>query len=142
MVITKSLILTALIGSLAACSSSPYQSGSVKYPAVVGPENSTSLLVYAVENLYITGKYGLDDAQKYKQNATVYTALETGEYGQVFEWYERTAMGQVKVVHGYPQGSGFCRVVYSQITVKDRSRHFEETACKEAGHDGWRFITR
>lgn len=138
----KSLILTVLLGSLTACGSTPYQSGSVRYPAVVQPENSTSLLVYAVENLYISTTYGLNEAQKYKQNATVYTALETGEYGQVFEWYERTAMGRVKAVHGYPQGSGFCRVVYSEITVKGRSRHFEETACKEAGHDGWRFVTR
>lgn len=138
----KLLTLTAVIGSLAGCGSTPYQSGSVKYPAVVQSENSTSLAVYAVENFFITTKYGLDDVQKYKQNTAVHTALETGDYGQVFEWYERTAMGQVKVVHGYPQGSGFCRVIYSQITVKGKSRHFEETACKEAGHQGWRFISR
>lgn len=138
----KSLILTATLASLAGCASSnPYQSQSIQLPAVSSKYSSAGITLYAVENLFNTAVYGLDRSQKEKQTAAVYAALN-GEYGDRFEWYDRDAKGSVKAVHGYPQGSGFCKVVYSLITVKGRSKHFEETACRKVGYEGWRFKSR
>lgn len=141
MAVMKSLILMATLGSLTACGTiAPYQSNSASTPSVA-VTYTPSDMVNTVVRLSTNSRYGLSRQQKQKQNAAVYTALES-DYGQVFEWYERDAMGAVKAVHGYPQGSGYCRVIYSMITVKGRQRHFEETACKETGHMGWRFIRK
>jgi surface antigen len=137
----KFLTLTVLLGSLGACAShSPYTSNSVNYAPVHSnvPGHQLGIILY---NL---GKYSslrLSPEQKQKQTTAVYSALE-GEYGDVYNWYEHTAMGSVKAVHGYPQGSGYCKVIYSTVTNKGSSRNFTETACKEAGHDGWRFIRK
>lgn len=139
-VLARLLILTVTLGSVVGCKSTPYQSQSVRQPSVVG-QTTASDVVNSVSFAFINNRYSLTEVQKQKQNAAVYSALES-DYGQVFNWYERDAMGAVKAVHGYPQGSGFCRVIYSLITVKGRSRHFEETACKESGHIGWRFIAK
>ena len=116
----RSLILTASIISLGACSTTPYQTRAVEVPTVQSPTGGTSLMVNIVNGLYIANRYGLDQQQKQKQTAAFYTALNS-DYGKVISWYERDAMGHVKSVHGYPQGRGFCRVVYSQVTVKGRS---------------------
>lgn len=137
----KLLTLTVTLGSTVACTANPYQSQSIRKPAVVSNNTTGSYALYAAENLFNTIKYGLDRVQKEKQSAAVFSALN-GEYGQIFQWYERDAMGTVKAVHGYPQGSGFCKVVYSQIIVKGRTKHFEETACRKVGYEGWRFKTR
>lgn len=138
-VVLKSLILTATIGSLAACSSSPYQTGSIQQPVVVSQYAGYSLIVDASKQLWLNNRYGLNKDQKLKQTQAIYAALDS-DYGKVFTWYDTTAMGAVKTVHGYPQGIGFCRVLYSTITVNGRTRQFEETACKKNLEDApWYF---
>ena len=137
----KLLILTATLGSLTACGTTlPQQSGSVRSPSVVA-YTTPSDLVNVTSLVFTRARFGLSDIQKQKQSAAVYSALES-DYGVVYQWFERDAMGAVKAVHGYPQGSGYCRVIYSMITVKGRQRHFEETACVDAGHEGWRFVRK
>tara|TARA_R110000851_G_scaffold271118_1_gene423695 strand:- start:380 stop:976 length:597 start_codon:yes stop_codon:yes gene_type:complete len=138
-VVGKFLTLMVILGSISACSSTtPYQTASVQQ-SVSGPYNSVNSSVTLAFNL-MRDYYGrLTTAQKQKQSGAVYSALE-GEYGVVHQWYDSNAMGAVKAVHGYPQGSGFCKVIYSTIVVDNKQRSFDETACKEAGHDGWRFI--
>lgn len=141
-VVLKSLILTATLSSLVACSSTPYQTKAIEVPTVQSPYGGVSLMVDVVNAVYITSRYGLDSEQKQKQTAAFYTALES-DYGKVISWYERDAMGHVKAVHGYPQGRGFCRVIYSQVTVKGRSRHFEETVCKKHLDDArWHIVRK
>lgn len=141
MALAKSLILTVMLGSIVGCgASTPYQSQSVRSPAVQGITTGSDV-VNGLSFVIQSRRFSLNDIQKQKQNAAVFSALE-GEYGQVFQWYERDAMGAVKAVHGYPQNSGYCRVLYSLVTVKGRSMHFEETACKGTGHNGWRFIRK
>jgi len=140
-VLPKLLILTAIIGSLTACgTTSPYQSESLRKPATTR-NASPSLLVGAFETAFINLRYGLSEEQKSMHTAAVYTALES-DYGKVINWYGGDAKGAVKAVHGYPQGGGYCRVVISQITVKDKSRDFKETACTNTDIDGWRFISK
>lgn len=137
----KFLICTVLLGSLGACAShSPYVSNSVNYAPVHSNTQGHQLAIIA----YNLGKYSflrLSTEQKQKQTSAVYAALE-GEYGQVFNWYDTTAMGSVKAVHGYPQGSGFCKVIYSTVTKKGNSRSYTETACKEHDTRGWRFVRK
>jgi len=137
----KLLILTATLASLAACSHTQplQQSESINRSAAANVHASSSML----EMLYNLGKYNyfsLTKAQKQKQNAAVHAALSS-DYGVVHEWYEHDARGAVKAVHGYPINSGYCRVIYSQVQVKGKSRHFEETACQSSGTlNQWRFV--
>ena len=139
MAVEKFLTLMATLGSLGACStSSPYQTSSVQ-GAVSGPYGNVNSSVTLAYNFIQDRHYSLNPQQKQKQTMAVYSALE-GKYGETFQWYEQNAMGGVKAVHGYPQGSGFCRVLYSTVVVDNKQRSFDETACKEAGHEGWRFI--
>lgn len=135
----KFLILTVLLGSITACSSnSPYQSSSV-YAPVVSPYDSSTASLYLAYKQVLESNYRLDNEQKNKQTGAVYSALDS-EYGVVYKWFHGDAMGAVKAVHGYPQGSGYCKVIYSTVIIRDKQRNFEETACKEEGHQGWRFI--
>ena len=135
--LAKLLTLTVMLGSITACGSTPYQSQSVRQPAVKG-QVTPSELVNVMQILYINGRYGLSEIQKEKQSAAIYSALES-EYGKEYQWYERDARGVVKAVHGYPMGAGFCRVVMSYIEVKGKGREFTETACQSVEYDGWRF---
>ena len=136
----KYLILTATLISLAGCSSSPMQDtpASVTGSSFRNYHSPTSS-VALVYNYFQHKNYSLSEQQQSKQTTAVYAALES-EYGQKFNWYEKNAKGTVKAVHGYPQGSGFCKVIYSSITVNYNTKNFEETACQESGHNGWRFV--
>lgn len=136
------LISTAIIVSLSACSVTPYQSSTISTPVVTAPNGGGSMIVSAVQHVYIANRYSLDKDQKLKQTQAVYTALAS-DYGKVIHWYEQDAMGAVKAVHGYPQGVGFCRVIFSAITVRGTTRQFDETACKKHYEDDhWYFIKK
>ena len=135
----KYLILMVTLGSVAACSSTPPTQSTSVDGAVVREYHNPVSSVAVLYNLFQYNKYSLNEEQKRKQTAAVYAALES-DYGQVYSWYEYDARGAVKAVHGYPQGSGFCRVIYSTIEVDGVQRNYEETACQEAGHNGWRFV--
>jgi len=131
-----------MLGSLTACKTTPYQSRSVSEPAVKGPGVEIGLIYSAIGNAYVASTYGLDDTQKQQQNMAVHTALDS-DYGRIVSWYDRDAMGHVKSVHGYPQGRGYCKVIYSAITVRGRTREFTETACQNYYDSrGWKFVKR
>jgi len=141
MAVGKSLILTATFVSLIGCTShSVNQSASVKN-SVTGPYGAALTSADVTWRLYQDWHYRLDDSQKAKQTSSVYAALES-DYGIVYKWFEGNAFGAAKAVHGYPQGSGFCKVIYTTVKVNNRQRTYEDTACKEAGHEGWRFVVK
>jgi hypothetical protein len=83
----------------------------------------------------------LDSTQESKQKLAVLSALN-GDYGDEYKWYEGDAMGIAKAVHGYPQGSGICKVVWETVYKGNKKSDFERTACVEWGHQGWRFIKK
>jgi surface antigen len=117
----------------------PQQSASIERSAKSNYSPGTSSLLFAIDVLDWS-RHTLTDEQKQKQNSAVQAALES-DYGVVYNWYEQTAKGSVKAVHGYPISSGYCRVIYSMITVKGKSRHFEETACQSSGtQNKWRWV--
>ena len=138
-VLGKLLILTAIVASTGCSTHSAYQSSSTSY-ATTELERGTDAYT-VVSNMIKWNSHRLSDIQSYKQRMAVHNALES-EYGVVYNCYEGNAKGSVKAVHGYPQGSGFCRVVFSEVTVNYDTRSFKETACKETGHPGWRFIRK
>ncbi len=127
----KFLTLAVLLGSITACGTLPQQSGSIERSTNVDYHDGLGSYI-TVLNLFKWQRYSLNDRQKQKQNAAVQAALQS-DYGVVYNWYETDAMGSVKAVHGYPINSGVCRVIYTNITVKGKSRHFEETACQSSG---------
>jgi len=136
----KLLISTVIIASLGGCAShSSYQSASSKFAATELERGSS---VYQVTtNMFKWYSSRLTKQQSHKHSMAVRNALES-DYGVEYSWYEDNAMGRVKTVHGYPQGSGFCRVVFSEVHINGSARSYEETACKETGHPGWRFIRK
>ena len=135
----KFLILTVLLGSITACGHLPQQSASIERSAKTHYSPGISTLTFAID-LLDWSRHSLNDEQKRKQNAAVHAALES-EYGTVYNWYEHNARGSVKAVHGYPISSGYCRVIYSLIEIKGKSRHFEETACQSSGtQNEWRWV--
>ena len=139
MVVGKFLILTALLISITACGTLPQQSESINRSAKANYSPGASSLTFVI-NVLDWSRHTLTDEQKRKQNSAVHAALES-DYGIVYNWYEDTAKGSVKAVHGYPISSGYCRVIYSMITVKGKSRHFEETACQSSGtQNEWRWV--
>ena len=138
-VVGKFLTLTVLLGSLVACGHMPQQSESIRRSASVDYYQGSHSLLFALNLLEWQG-HTLNDEQKRKQNSAVYAALESN-YGTRYDWFEDDARGSVKAVHGYPINSGYCRVIYSLIEVKGKSRHFEETACQSSGtQNEWRWI--
>ena len=129
----------ALLGSLTACAGhSPNQSASVNN-SVVGPYEAPISIANVAYDLYRDWNYKLDDVQKSKQTHAVYAALES-EYGVEYKWYHGNAMGVVKAVHGYPQGSGFCKVIYSTVMKNNKMRNFKDTACRHEAREGWHFV--
>ena len=86
--------------------------------------------------------YRLPAKDRMKQEQAMYFALDNSENGQSTSWYNNDTgtNGEVLVVSTYPMGSGYCRVVLSKLNYKSKLRHFKETACREGGHEGWRFI--
>jgi surface antigen len=77
-----------------------------------------------------------------QQEQSVFFALNNLQNGEVTRWYNGNtgAQGAVKVAMTYPQGSGYCRVIMSQIFYNGKQRDFKETACINAVDNSWRFI--
>jgi len=86
------------------------------------------------------GKLTKEDSAK--QNKAVFFALDNLEEGKVVAWHnmKQDTHGFVKIVMSYPHGSGYCRVVFTQIKKKNKIRDFKETACKDVAYQGWQFI--
>ena len=86
------------------------------------------------------GKLTKEDSEK--QNKAVFFALDNLEEGKVVAWHnmKQDTHGFVKIVMSYPNGSGYCRVVFTQIKKKNKIRDFKETACRDVAYRGWQFI--
>ena len=86
------------------------------------------------------GKLSKEDMKK--QDKAVFFALNNLDDGKVVSWHnvEKDTHGYVKIVASYPHGSGYCRVVFTQIQKKGNARDFKETACKDVSYRGWQFI--
>jgi surface antigen len=143
MAVGKSLILVSSLLLLNQCASHTVavdSQSTFKSVETVYDKNTSS--ANYVANFFKYKFYMLDDEDKEKQKTAIYFALNNLDNDIVTNWYNnRTeAQGQVKIVSSYPQGSGYCRVIFSQLIYRGKERSFSETACLEMGHSGWRFI--
>lgn len=86
-------------------------------------------------------RFNLNDKEKMLHQSAVYHTLNNAEIGAVTSWHstERLSTGRVRVVHEYPQSSGYCRVYQSYIELNGAKRHMTNKACKLAWHD-WVFL--
>jgi len=115
--------------------SASYKSVNQHYAKV----NSSANILY---NYALSKKYSLSKADKGKQRDTVFYVLNQLDEGQVAKWYneDKHTWGAVKVVASFPTGTGYCRILFSEIGKKDKSRFYKETACTDLAYYGWRFI--
>ena len=86
--------------------------------------------------------FSLSKEDKKKQQQAIFYALDNLPEGEIIRWHneDNNSWGRVKIVSSYPQGNGYCRIIFSQISKKGKIRDFKETACKDVAYDGWLFI--
>tara|TARA_B100000035_G_scaffold35136_1_gene26581 strand:- start:791 stop:1213 length:423 start_codon:yes stop_codon:yes gene_type:complete len=139
-------LLLALFSILGACSSTTgvqtYNTTDTTTSSVQSTYQPSNGYVGVVVNLTKWHWYRLPAEDRLKQEQAVYFALDNVENGDGTSWYNNNtgSNGEVIIVSTYPMGSGYCRTMLSKLNYKGKLRHFKETACRETGHDGWRFL--
>lgn len=137
----KLLTLGILISALTGCGTTQtYTSYSVKSSASTGYTTPNSS-VTTIANLFQWKMYKLPHQDQVKQEQAVFFALDTLDEGEVTEWFGNNSSGKVSVMMSYPMGSGYCRVLFTQINYKGKTRNFKETACKN-GSPNWQFVRK
>lgn len=138
----KLLTVCILTNLLVACASTQetYISHSVNSSANDSYQSNKSS-INVVANLFQWKMNKLPYTDQVKQEQAVFFALDNSNEGEVIEWFGDNSSGKVSVVMSYPMGSGYCRVIFSQINYKNKSRDFKETACRNGSVD-WKFIRR
>lgn len=135
------LLLTSLI--LTNCAGNPHSvNDSGSYGSVVKSYDQVTSSANLLYNYTLSKKYRLSKQDKNKQRDTIFYALNNLEHGKVVKWHnqDQKTWGAVKIVATYPTGTGYCRIVFSEIGKKDKSRFYKETACKDLAYHGWKFI--
>ena len=138
----KSFLLVASL-TLAGCASTQHSGTSASTYASTNTsyQNNNSVLSMAV-NMTRWKMYKLSQDDQARQERAVFFALNNLDQGQMTEWRnERTgSRGAVVIMSSYPQGSGYCRTVNSEIYYRGKTRNFVETACVNGVEPTWRFI--
>ena len=136
------LILSSLL--LFACSSTKQSSFNSEstFKSVEHNFEHAGHAVNLIFNSIKSKKYRLSKEDQIKQMQAVFFALDNTEEGKVVSWIngKNDTFGLVKIVSSYPHGSGYCRVIFTQISKKGKVRDFSETACKDIAYRGWQFI--
>jgi len=145
MALGKSLtILTISIGLLSACSAQNTLTHTSKssYASTQSDYQPVDTSVGAMLNYMSWTINRMEPYDQQQQEQSVFFALNNLQNGEVTRWYNGNtgAQGAVKVSMTYPQGSGYCRVIMSQIVYNNKQRDFKETACINAVDNSWRFI--
>ena len=104
--------------------------------------NNTNHWTHTIYNAIKYNKNMLKKEDQVKQMQAVFFALNNAPEGEVVKWYNDKiqTFGLVKIVSSYPHGSGYCRILFTQISKKGKIRDFTETACKDVAYNGWQFI--
>lgn len=136
------IILSSLL--LFACSSTKQSSlnSESTFKSVESDFEQTGHAVNLIYNSIKSKHFSLTKQDQIKQMQAVFFALDNAEEGQVVSWVngKNDTFGLVKVVSSYPHGSGYCRVIFTQISKKGKVRDFSETACKDVAYNGWQFV--
>ena len=145
MAVGKSLIiLTISIGLLSACSTQNtlLHTSESSYASTKSNYQPVDTSVGALINYMSWQANRLEPYDQQQQEQSVVFALNNLQKGEMTRWDNGNtgAQGAVKVSMTYPQGSGYCRVIMSQIIYNNKQRDFKETACINAVDNSWRFI--
>jgi surface antigen len=141
----KSLIILTISLGLSACGATSQNYSTTSYSTGASteqyfhPTNSTVsvMLNYAKWSYHMMTPYDRE-----QQQHAIFFALNNLQNGETTRWYNGNtgAKGAVQVAMTYPQGSGYCRVLMSQIVYKGKKRDFKETACINSVDNTWRFV--
>lgn len=140
----KSLIILTTSLFLVGCNTTQdlvYNSHST-YASTATDYKSTGSILTTALNYTEWSVSRMNKYDRKQQEQAVFFALNTLPPGDQTDWYNGNtgAHGLVKVASMYPQGSGYCKVIWSQIWYNGRTRDFSETACINAVDNSWRFV--
>lgn len=143
-VVGKSLIILSSVLLLSACGTTAgnYNNSKSTYASVHDNyQNANGSMVLALNYMkWSANRMNVHDRKRQEQ--AVFFALNNLKNGEVTNWYngDTGAQGKVRVAMSYPQGSGYCRVLQSEIYYNGKARNFQETACINAVDNSWRFV--
>jgi surface antigen len=134
------LLVVSLI--LAGCATTNTNTSRSTYSSANDNYQNNNSVVAVFANLTRWKIHMLSKEDQVRQEQAVFFALNNLDQGQMTEWRnEQTgAKGAVVVMSSYPQGSGYCRTVNSEIYYRGKTRNFVETACVNGVEPTWRFI--
>jgi|TARA_B100001248_G_scaffold131188_1_gene98456 surface antigen len=144
-VVGKSLIILTISLFLTACgaTSQQYSSTSISTGASTAQyyHSKNSMLGLGI-NYFKWTYHMMEPYDREQQQHAIFFALNNLQNGETTRWYNGNtgAKGAVQVAMTYPQGSGYCRVLMSQIYYKGKQRDFKETACINSVDNTWRFV--
>ena len=135
------ILISLLLISCGTATNNKYNSKSA-YLSTENTYYSGTHAVILASNFLKYKFFSLSKEDKKKQQQAIFYALDNLSEGEIIRWHnnDSNSWGRIKVVSSYPHGSGYCRVIFSQISKKGKIRDFKETACKDVAYDGWLFI--
>ncbi len=136
------LIITSLTACTSGGSKRTYDTSTSTVSSVQSTYQPADSYVGLIANFTKWQWYRLPDEDRQQQEQAIYFALDNIDNGESSNWYNNNTgtTGTITVMSTFPMGSGYCRTVLSRLQYKGKMRDFKETACKETGHRGWRFI--
>ena len=135
------ILISLLLISCGSTTDNKYNSKSA-YLSTEDNYYSGAHAVTLASNFFKYKFFSLSTEDKKRQQQAVFYALDNLHEGEIIRWHndDSNSWGKIKIVSSYPHGSGYCRVIFSQISKKGKIRDFKETACKDTSYDGWLFI--
>ena len=137
----STILISLLLISCGTTTDNKFNSKST-YLSAEDNYNSGGHAVILANNFLKYKFFSLSKEDKKKQQQAIFYALDNLSEGEIIRWHndDSNSWGKIKIVSSYPHGSGYCRVIFSQISKKGKIRDFKETACKDVAYDGWLFI--
>jgi len=136
------IILISSVLFLSACGTTSNTNSRSTYASTNADYSSPSSSIVVAMNYLKWSTHKMTAWDQKQQEQAVFFALNNLKAGEVTNWYNGNtgARGQVRVAMSYPQGSGYCRVLQSEIYYNGKDRNFQETACINAVDNTWRFV--
>ena len=142
MAVGKSLIILTTSFLLVGCGANTLTHNSYSTSSSTHTDyGNTGSIVNVGVNYFNWSTNRMSEVDRAQQQQAVFFALNTLKPGEITDWYNGNtgAQGKVMVAMSYPQGSGYCKTIFSQIVYNGKQRDFSETACINAVDNTWHF---
>ncbi len=143
MAVGKYLIILTTSFLLVGCGANTLTHNSYSTVASTNADyGNTGSTINVATNYFKWSTNRMSAVDRKQQEQAVFFALNTLKPGEITDWYNGNtgAHGKVMVAMSYPQGSGYCKTIFSQIVYKGKQRDFSETACINAVDNTWLFL--